>query len=204
MSLIAFIAAASLLTITPGLDTAMVLRVATSSGTRPAFMAGIGVALGCLLWGIAASLGLGAVLRASELAYNLIKWSGAAYLCWLGINLLIHPRKNLVDSLDPSMPSATKALRQGFFTNILNPKVGIFYVTFLPQFMPSSGHLIQYAFLLTFIHAMITILWFAILALATAPILRFLKRPRFLSVIDRLTGCVFIAFGLKIALSKAK
>lgn len=204
MSLIAFIAAASLLTITPGLDTAMVLRVATSSGTRPAFMAGIGVALGCLLWGIAASLGLGAVLRASELAYNLIKWSGAAYLCWLGINLLIHPRKNLVDNLDLSMPSATKALRQGFFTNILNPKVGIFYVTFLPQFMPSSSHLIQYAFLLTFIHAMITILWFAILALATAPLLRFLKRPRFLSVIDRLTGCVFIAFGLKIALSKAK
>lgn len=204
MFLIAFIAAASLLTITLGLDTAMVLRVATSSGTRPAFMVGIAVALGCLLWGIAASLGLGAVLRASELAYDLIKWSGAAYLCWLGINLLIHPRKNLVDSLDPSIPSATKALRQGFLTNILNPKVGIFYVTFLPQFMPSSGHLIQYAFLLTFIHAMITILWFAILALATAPLLRFLKRPRFLSMIDRLTGCVFVAFGLKIALSKAK
>ncbi|WP_075596429.1 LysE family translocator [Novacetimonas hansenii] len=204
MSLIAFVAAASLLTITPGLDTAMVLRVATSSGTRPALMAGLGVALGCLVWGIAASLGLGAVLRASELAYNLIKWSGAAYLCWLGINLLLHPRTNLTDGMTSSMASASKALRQGFLTNILNPKVGIFYVTFLPQFMPPSGHLVQYALLLTSIHAMLTVLWFSILAMATAPLLRLLKRPRFLSVIDRLTGGLFIAFGLKIALSKAR
>jgi threonine/homoserine/homoserine lactone efflux protein len=90
--LIAFLAAASVLTMTPGVDTAMVLRAAAVEGRNSAIMAASGIALGCLFWGGAVSLGLGALLRASELAYGVVKLAGAAYLLWLGLKLLIKPR----------------------------------------------------------------------------------------------------------------
>ncbi len=82
--MLAFIAAASLLTVTPGVDTAIVLRTATLEGRRQAVLAAAGICLGCLAWGVAVSLGLGALLQASELGYTLVKFAGAAYLIWLG------------------------------------------------------------------------------------------------------------------------
>lgn len=128
--LLTFIAAASVLAITPGVDTAIVLRAAASDGRRQALQASNGIALGCLIWGAAVSLGLGALLQASEWAYTLVKFAGAAYLMWLGIGLLWKPRTSL--NLDgASIPSglAAHAFWRGFLTNLLNPKVGVFYVT---------------------------------------------------------------------------
>jgi threonine/homoserine/homoserine lactone efflux protein len=203
--LLAFIAAASVLTVTPGTDTALVLRTAMADGRRPAALAATGVALGCLTWGAAVSLGLGALLHASEMAYNILKFAGAAYLVWVGTKLLRRPRT----ALDPpagEMPpqGAAQAFRRGLLTNLLNPKVGVFYVSFLPQFLPAGASVAAYSFFLATLHVVLTLAWFAVLIAATAPLSGFLRRPSALRTLDRLTGGVFVAFGLRLAASSAR
>jgi len=204
-SLIAFAAAAGLLTITPGLDTALVLRSATVEGRRPAALAAVGVGLGCLLWGAFVALGLGALLTASPLAFTALKWGGAAYLLYLGVRLILTPRRVLAlpktsgpagrqRSLDP--------LRRGLFTNLLNPKIGVFYVSFLPQFTPAGVNMAVYTFMLACLHVAMSLVWFAAIIAATAPIGRFMSRPGIVTVMDRLTGCVFLGFGARLALAR--
>ncbi len=185
-SLLAFIAAAGVLTVTPGVDTAMVLRFATVGGPRRAALAGVGIGLGCLVWGASVALGLGALLAASEFAFSVLKVAGAA----AGL-----PERN-GDRL------GLDALRRGFLTNMLNPKVGVFYVTFLPQFVPAGANIAGYTFLLACIHVLLGGFWFAALIIATLPLRRLLARPRVVQAMDRLTGCVFVAFGVKLALSR--
>ncbi len=199
--LLAFVAAATLLTLTPGVDTAMVLRAATLLGRRQAVMASLGIALGCLIWGAAVSLGLGALLQASELAYTLLKLAGAAYLIWLGAGLLWRPR-TLLDAEAP-VTARDDAFLRGFLTNLLNPKVGVFYVTFLPQFVPQGTAVAGYSFFLAGLHVLLTLLWFAALIAATAPLGRFLRRAAVIKALDRLTGGILIAFGLRLATSSA-
>src|SRR5580698_92881 len=101
-ALIAYLAAAALLTITPGLDTAIVLRTATAEGPVRAAQAALGVVCGCLAWGAAVALGLGVLLAASSLAYTALRWAGAAYLAWLGFRLLFRPRS----TFDLAAPTA--------------------------------------------------------------------------------------------------
>lgn len=203
--LLAFVLAASILTVTPGVDTAMVLRATAMDGRRPAAMAALGIALGCLAWGTAAAFGLGALLHASEVAYTVVKWVGAAYLVWIGIKLLALPRAALDgDASDSVSHRATSAFWRGLLTNLLNPKVGIFYVTFLPQFIPSGASVAAYSFFLACCHVALTLLWFAALIAATAPLSAFLRRPGAVKALDRLTGCVFVGFGMKLATSSSK
>jgi threonine/homoserine/homoserine lactone efflux protein len=202
-ALLAFIAAASILTLTPGVDTAMVLRSAATGGPRPAAYASVGIALGCLGWGAAVSIGLGALLAASEVAFTLVKWAGAAYLLYLGAKLILHPRTRL-DAEKPHSPNIDpwQSLRQGLLTNLLNPKVGVFYITFLPQFIPADASIAVFSFLLATIHVVLSVVWFAVLIAATVPMGRLLRRPEVVKGLDRVTGGVFIAFGAKLALSK--
>lgn len=94
-ALLAFSFAALLLTLTPGLDTALVLRTATVEGRKQAVHAALGISTGCLVWGAAVAFGLGALIAVSELAYDILKYCGALYLSWLGINMLLRPRKQL-------------------------------------------------------------------------------------------------------------
>ncbi|MFN3734335.1 LysE family translocator [Comamonas testosteroni] len=169
--LLAFVLAASILTLTPGVDTAMVLRATTMDGRRPAVMAALGIALGCLAWGAAAAFGLGALLHASETAYTVVKWLGAAYLVWGGVKLLAAPRVALdSDASDSASHRGATAFWRGLLTNLLNPKVGIFYVTFLPQFIPSNANVAVYSFFLACCHVALTLLRFAALIAVTAPL----------------------------------
>jgi threonine/homoserine/homoserine lactone efflux protein len=204
-SLLAFLVAAGILTVTPGVDTAMVLRTATAGGPRPAMLAAVGIGLGCLIWGAGVSLGFGALLAASAFAFTALKVAGAAYLLWLGVGLLWKPRQvAAIGGDDPAIKadrSAMNALRRGFLTNLLNPKVGVFYVTFLPQFVPAGVGVAGYTFLLACIHVLLGVLWFGTLIAATVPVSRVLSRPRVVRAMDRLTGCVFVAFGVKLALT---
>jgi threonine/homoserine/homoserine lactone efflux protein len=201
-SLLAFIAAASILTLTPGVDTAMVLRTAAVGGSRPAWFAAWGIGFGCLVWGAMVSIGLGALLAASEIAFTVVKWAGAAYLLWLGLRLLVWPRHEF-QAVDPSRADrdAMDALRRGFLTNVLNPKVGVFYITFLPQFVPAGSSLAAFSFLLAAVHVALSLLWFGALIAATIPMSRFLARSQVVKALDRITGGVFIGFGVKLALS---
>jgi threonine/homoserine/homoserine lactone efflux protein len=203
-ALLTFAGAAGLLTIVPGLDTLLVLRTAAVEGPRRAMFAGLGVCTGCLVWGILVSAGLGAVFAASNLAYQIVRISGAIYLFYLGIRLLFQREKPVL--LDSTGEAAARgSLRwfvRGLLTNLLNPKVGVFYVTFLPQFIPSHVNVIGFSVLLALIHDVEGVLWFAALIFVTRPLVRFLRHPRTSTVLSRITGGVFIFFGARLALER--
>jgi threonine/homoserine/homoserine lactone efflux protein len=203
-ALAAFAVAAALLTITPGLDTALVLRTAAVEGAKRAALAAMGVVSGCLVWGAAVALGLGVLLQASSLAFSLLKWAGAAYLVWLGVNLILKPRARFDVAADSApQPGGDLAwMRRGFLTNLLNPKVGVFYVSFLPQFLPAGAPAAPFIFLLAALHGVMGLARFAALIAATRPIATALQRPAVVRWLDRLTGGVFLAFGLRLALER--
>jgi len=204
-SLSAFVVAASLFTLLPGLDTAMILRTAAVEGPKRAALAAIGIICGCLVWGTAVALGLGALLAASAAAFNLLKWAGAAYLVWLGLNLIFKPRARIdLAAAATAAPAAGNLawMRRGLLTNLLNPKVGVFYVSFLPQFLPTGVAPAPFIFLLAVIHAVLGFTWSACLIGATRPIAGLLKRATVVRWLDRVTGGVFLGFGVRLALER--
>jgi len=201
-SLIAYIAAASLLTVTPGLDTALVLRTVATRGPRQAALAGVGIATGCFAWAMLAALGLGALLAASQLAYTGLRWIGAAYLVWVGYKMLRYPRQSLLPT-QSAQSQGGAAFTTGLLTNLLNPKVGVFYVSFLPQFVPQGVAVAPYMLMLGAIHAILGLIWFGCLITATRPLARVLQRPRVVRACDRLTGGMFVAFGVGLAAQRS-
>ncbi|MBF0875424.1 LysE family translocator [Gluconobacter cerevisiae] len=201
--LLTFAAAAAVFTITPGLDTAMTLRTATTSGWKAGLAAVVGICLGLGIWGLAAAFGLTALLAASQTAFMIVKWAGALYLAWLGIGLILHPRTSLgaADAV-PVQADARAAFRRGLLTNLLNPKVGIFYMTFMPQFIPPHVNVKEFSLLLTGIQALLSFSWLGLLVVLTVPLGRFLSSATVVRRMDRLTGSIFLAFSLKLALSR--
>ncbi len=200
-NLIAFTFAATLLTLTPGLDTALVLRTAAVEGKRQALQATFGINAGCLIWGAAVAFGLGALIAVSEVAFNLLKYCGAAYLAWLGLNMLLRPRRTLAPADADAKPAGNWFIK-GMLGNVLNPKVGIFYVSFLPQFIPQSSSLIVWTFGLVGIHVVLGLLWALVLIGATQPLSVFLRREQVIQWMDRTTGMIFVLFAARLALSK--
>lgn len=204
-SLVSYAFAAGILTLTPGLDTALVLRTAATEGSKKAVLAALGISTGCLVWGAAVALGLGALLAASEMAFTLLKWIGAAYLCWLGVQMLFKPRQSLsfnAQGKSKKRPLFDSWFIKGLFGNVLNPKVGVFYVSFLPQFVATGYSVAPYIFGLAAIHAVIGTLWSLTMIAATRPLSRWLQRPAVVKTLDRLTGTVFIAFAVRLATTK--
>lgn len=202
-SLLAFLAAIIILTLTPGFDTALVLRTSAAHGWRKALATALGVSSGCFAWGVAVGFGLGALLLASEVAYALLKWLGAAYLLWLGLGLLWRPRSALPVSEKPvAMAGGITFFTKGLFGNLLNPKIGIFYVSFLPQFIPAGASVASWSVAMSLTHALIGLIWSGMLIAATRYFAEKLRRPAVMKMMDRLTGCVFIGFAAKLALSR--
>ncbi|ANI16148.1 lysine transporter LysE [Pseudomonas citronellolis] len=200
-SLLAFTFAATLLALTPGLDTALVLRTAAVEGKREGLRAALGINAGCLLWGAAVAFGLGALIAVSELAFNALKYCGAAYLAWLGLNLLLRPRHSLAP-VEPRGRAETNWFLKGMLGNLLNPKVGVFYVSFLPQFIPQGQPLVAWTFGLVGIHVAIGLLWSLALIGATRPLAGVLRREKVIRWMDRTTGTVFLLFAARLALSR--
>lgn len=200
---LAFTGAAALLTITPGLDTALVLRTAAAEGSHRAFLAGLGICLGCLAWGVAASAGLGALLGLSTVGFEAVRLLGAGYLVWLGIQLLRRKPEGL-----PGRIGSAKAVTpgrwfvQGLLTNLLNPKVGVFYLTLLPQFIPAGTPVTPFSMLLAGIHAIEGLLWFGLLIGLTRPLAVWLARPRVITTLDRATGVLLLGVGVRLVLGR--
>lgn len=212
-ALFAFSIAAALLTITPGLDTMLVLRTAAVEGSRRATLAGAGICCGVFCWALAVSVGLGALLAVSRFAYDLLRIAGACYLIYLGARIFFREAAilNSASAEELARPKyassnagAPRWFARGFLTNILNPKVGIFYVTFLPQFIPAGVGVTSFSLLLASIHVAEGILWFILLISATSLISEWLRRPRVARTIDRITGTVFVGFGVALALEKSR
>ena len=209
-ALLSFTLAAGLLTITPGLDTALVLRTAAVEGRKQAFLAGVGICFGCLLWGAAASFGLGALLAVSGFAYNVLRIVGAIYLSYLGIKLFIRAfaRSSSHNTAEPLLQKqegeGSLWLRRGLLTNLLNPKIGVFYLSFLPQFVPPGVQVWSFSILLASIHAAEGLLWFLLLTNATNFFSSWLKQRRVVMAFDSAMAAVFIGFGLKLAFDRAR
>ncbi|MDK4216372.1 LysE family translocator [Pantoea agglomerans] len=202
-TLFSFLFAITILTLTPGFDTALVLRSAVAQGAKRASVTALGITLGCLIWGVAVGFGLGALLLASEMAYNLLKWLGAAWLLYLGLKLLLKPRQAAIDSQQPALQQGYLAcFSRGLLGNLLNPKVGIFYVSFLPQFIPAGASVALWCSLMALAHMLLGLIWNAVLIGGSHYFAGHLRKPRVLKVMDRLTGCVFIGFAAKLALSR--
>jgi len=200
-SLLAFTLAATLLTLTPGLDTALILRTSVAEGGKKAVQAALGIDVGCFIWGALVAFGLGALLAVSELAYSLLKWCGAAYLCWLGVQLLLRPRQSFTLTPGGDVQSSNWFLR-GMLGNVLNPKMGVFYVSFLPQFIPVGHSPLAWTFLLVSIHVCLGTLWSLTLILASGYASTTLKKPAVVKWMDRTTGTAFLLFAARLALSK--
>ena len=194
-ALLSFTFVALLTVITPGLETLLVLRTALLVGRRAAMGVVVGSTLGCLVWATAGLVGLTALLQASELAYDIVRWLGAGYLIYLGVKALWNSRRPVEIDEPAPVPSVRAAVRVGLLTNLLNPKPGVFYISLLPQFLPVGQP--AWGGVLVAIHLGIGLLWFPILITAAGRARAFLLRQRLL--LDRLSASALIAFGLKTA-----
>jgi threonine/homoserine/homoserine lactone efflux protein len=199
----AFLLACLALNLTPGLDTFYILARSGREGRAVGFAAALGINAGCLVHTAAAVLGVSAILMTSALAFGVLKYLGAAYLVWIGLRMLL-------SRTAARTPTATRgegmgaAFRQGLLTNVLNPKVALFYLAFLPQFVvPQAGHP-QLALLVlgvSFIGTGLT--WSLVLALLGGRIHRLLlARPRLGGWMDRFCGAVLLGFGLRLAFQR--
>ncbi|MET8700664.1 LysE family translocator [Kitasatospora sp. NPDC004723] len=202
-----------LLTLTPGLDTALILRTSALGHRRQAWGVVLGIQTGTLLWGTLTSAGVTALLTASRVGYEVLRWAGAAYLVWMGIGM-IRARAGGGDAdadgdeqaqgaAEEKAPAGGLASgwRRGLLTNLLNPKVGVFYVAVLPQFIPAGVPHFAAGVALTCVHVVEGLLWSLVLV-GFARVLRgWLRRPAARRAMDRVTGVVVVGFGVKLAVS---
>ncbi|WP_258724909.1 LysE family translocator [Cellulomonas sp. NS3] len=207
-AVLSFALVAGLLTIVPGLDTALVLRSAISRGRAHAFAAGAGVNAGCFAWGVAAAVGASALLAASRTAYTVLTLAGAAYMVVLGAQLLWSGlRRRPAAAGEPGGAAAApeprgsvwRAFLMGLGTNLLNPKVGVFYLATIPQFVPDGVSPLLMGVLLAAVHNVLGMAWFAAIILATGFASRWLSGEVVARVTDRVTGVVLVAFGVRLA-----
>jgi threonine/homoserine/homoserine lactone efflux protein len=198
----AFAIAAGLLTLTPGLDTALVLRTAAVEGTSQARLALAGICMGLLIWGTATALGLTALMAVSALAYNALRVAGACYLVYLGIQMWRREHTFKIGTAEGR--GAHSWLARGLLTNLLNPKVGVFYVTLLPQFIPRGGSVLGYCLLFACIHVVEGVAWLTALTIAVRPLRSWLTRRSVVRALDCGTGTVLIGCGVALALEGRK
>jgi threonine/homoserine/homoserine lactone efflux protein len=202
---LAFALFAAVLTVTPGLDTVLVIRTAAVRGRRPAAAAALGIGLGVLCWATASALGITALLTASQVAYEVLRWAGVAYLLYLGARTLWHTRHPVAAQQPAPQPakSTLDAFRVGLTTNLLNPKIGVFYLSVLPQFLPAHANPLGYSLVLAVIHDVEGLVWFAVLILLVGRVAAWLSRPAVARRFEQFTALVFVGFGLRLALEKA-
>lgn len=203
-AIVGFAVVAGALTVTPGLDTALVLRAALTRDRRAAAATAAGIVTGLFVWGAAAAVGVSALLTASAVAYDVLRWAGAAYLVLFGARLLVRSLRRGAGTevrADGGGGSSWRAARLGLTTNLLNPKIGVFYAALLPQFLPAGVDPLLVGLLLAGVHAVLSVAWFALLIGLASVLGRWLRRPGTVRAIDGVTGTALIGFGVRLAAS---
>jgi threonine/homoserine/homoserine lactone efflux protein len=194
-----FIAAGLLLNVTPGPDMLFIVGQSVSHGRRAGVLAALGIGAGCLVHVLLAALGVSALLAASPLAFTVLKWAGAVYLVWVGLNLLLKP----APAAPRAVPPAGSVFRQGVLTNVLNPKVALFFLAFLPQFIVPGARSQVLAFIALGMLFTLngTLVCVAIACLAGVARERLVtdRAAARASWLRRATGALFIGLGLKLA-----
>ena len=198
-ALITFTLAATLIVLLPGPDTLVVLRNLIRGGRRTATLTVLGVLSGLAVWVVTAALGLAALLRASRDGYTALRLIGAVYLVWLGVNSLRARAIPHVDDVAAPRKLLGHGYRAGLATDLLNPKVGVFFVTFLPGFVPPGHPVGSTSLVFGAIFVIETAAYFALLLLLASRITRWMTQPAIRRRLDRATGLVLIGFGIRLA-----
>ena len=199
-----FIISGLLLNIMPGPDSLLIMARSATQGWRAGVAAAMGIGTGTMVHVLAAAVGLSAILATSATAFMVVKYIGAAYILWMAIGLLRSKRKEGGEQIAVPPLSYRKIFSQGFLTNVLNPKVAIFFLAFVPQFIDAAAPNKALAFIiLGCIFNVNGMLWCVSLALFTAfASARIKLNPLVSTWLNRVTGGLFIWLGIKLALSK--
>ncbi len=199
-----FIATAVVLVLTPGQDTFFILGRSLAGGRRDGVAAALGITAGSIVHTLLAALGLSALLATSPYAFMAVKFAGAAYLVYIGVRALLSRATGLPGEDARNGAGVWPAFRQGVITNILNPKVALFFLALMPQFISATSTSKVAAFLvlgLTFMT--LGVIWCVILAVAAASLRGlFLRRPSVANVLNKIAGTMFIGLGLRLATAR--
>ena len=204
MDIGAFLAVSLVVIVTPGQDTALTIKNALVGGRRGGVFTAIGVAAGQLVWVLATSLGLSALIVASEPLFDAIKLAGAAYLVFLGARSLLAAVRGRAERATPDRardrslrPGA--AFRQGLVSNLANPKMAVFFTSLLPQFAPAGDTSFAVFAALGLTFCLLTLLWLTGYALVVARAGNVLRRPSVRRLLDAVTGLALVSFGIRLA-----
>jgi RhtB (resistance to homoserine/threonine) family protein len=198
-----FIGVAAIVIIVPGPDTAIVTKNVLVHGRRAGLGTSLGVSAGLSVWTVASAVGVASVVRASAVAFTVLKLVGAVYLIWLGVQALRAASR--AEANGHVSPTARPAIgtfggfRQGFLSDLANPKIGIFFTSLLPQFVDPGKPVLVPFLVLGAIFVSMTLLWLGAYCVLAARAAQALMRPRVRAAMDRLTGIVLIAIGLRLA-----
>ena len=199
----AFLALSALLAVAPGPDTAISTRNALVGGRRAGLFTILGVSVGLAVWTLATGAGVAALLRASEPAFVALKLAGAIYLAVLGAQAILAALRksggNAAPRFAPRAVATRTAFRQGLLTNLGNPKIAVFFTSFLPQFTPAHHASFTALVVLGLLFCLVGLTWLTVYVLAISRIGDFLRRPRPRRVIDAFTGIVLVGFGIRLA-----
>lgn len=200
---LAFAGIAALITVTPGSDTMLVIRSALVRGRRAGLLTVLGVCAGVFVHATASALGLSAVLVRSARAFDLVKAAGAAYLVFLGVQSIRSALRGAPATARPTEQlGGRRAFVEGLLNNVLNPKVAVFYLAFLPQFMTAGDPVLPRSILLAAIHFVEAAVWLTLVAFFVARLRGALARPRVRCALEGATGLVLVAFGVKLAAAR--
>ncbi len=202
---IVFLGVVALLTVSPGADTALVTKNALGRGRASALFTTLGICLGCLTHAVASSLGLSLILSRSARAFEIMKWAGALYLMYIGFQSLRQAWKgSAATAPGATEPSAARlrSFMEGLLTNLLNPKVAIFYLTFLPQFVDPVRPVLSQSLMLASIHIAMGLIWLSLYAAFVSKLSGVLMRPAVGRRMEAVTGAVLIALGFRLAMER--
>ena len=194
-----FLSVIALLTISPGVDMAVVARSALTGGRGAAFATTLGVMAGLVVWAVASALGVAALLAASQVAYDTLRLAGAAYLVWLGVQSLLAARRGEHQPLAVAGARSSSPFRQGLLTNLFNPKIAVFYSTFLPQFIAPGDPVLLMSLALAGVHILMGLVWLSLYAWALDRAAARFRGSRVRRTLDAVTGTVLVGLGLRLA-----
>jgi RhtB (resistance to homoserine/threonine) family protein len=204
--LVVFVGVSAVVILLPGPDTAVVTKNILVSGRRAGLGTSIGVCTGLSVWTLAAALGVASVLRASEAAFTALKLVGAAYLVWLGVQAFRAARHaagpSAVDEQRTTVAGSRRGFRQGLLSNLANPKIAVFFTSLLPQFVDPGRSVLLPFLMLGLIFVLMTFAWLCTYSLLAARAAAALQRPRVKATLDRITGTILIAVGIRLVLER--
>ena len=203
---IAFALVAAVMTMIPGADTILVVRNTLRGGRRDGLVTMVGICSGLYVHATLSALGVSAILLHSAQAFAMLKVAGAAYLAWLGIQSLRSAARRTAQAqlpeAAPAAPAAARSFREGFLTNLMNPKVLVFYLALLPQFIAPGDAVLAKSLLLAAIHFAEGILWFCVVVWAVERSRRLFLAPPVRRWLDGICGGLLIALGLRLAFAR--